>query len=553
MKRKLLLFFSCVSGIFLSVLVSCSADVDLTKMSNDVLIRESFAVPVGEGSVSVGEILSKMSFQNLIGYDADTINFLYEMNKEYSFKTIDLLKNAQPKFISFPLASSVVPANSSIIIQGGNQFNVDLGLDPNSTTNRTDSAKITSSVLSVKVSVANIKDMSNNNILPSDLKIVLIFPKMHYLNSNTPISKTISVSQFGTATDVAIDNYIINTSGLTGVPFQVQFLAGNRNINVGSNAKIDFNVSINQLNFAAAYGLYEPASLQPTVIKMPLGDLSVLPVGLKFANPTGTVMLESNIGTYLRFNINYIKAFSKDGSQVRVASFNGSPTVTEVVDVKPILPGLFATKTLRKLDKNYGGTDLLFDTDVKLDTLEYKFSVQADAALNNASATPSFIVPDMKMKMNFKMKIPLHLKPGSSADLNDTISNINGVFDKIENADLVLKITNGLPVKVTFSMKFLDADQQVISSAINDLTYIINSGEVNSEGLVTKETVTPLNIELTKAQVNQLKNAESMVYSLRIAGQNDSSPIQFTKNNSVKVKLGVFIKSEYKTSLDSIN
>ncbi|MFT3753879.1 MAG: hypothetical protein QM800_13705 [Paludibacter sp.] len=552
MKRKLFLFFSCVTGIVSFILVSCT-DIDLTKVSDDVLFRQSLVVPVGEGSVTVADIMGKFDFQNLIGYDADTINFLYEMNKEYEFETINLLKNATARILPFPLAPATISANTSIPVPGGNQYSVDLGLDPNSTSNRTDSAKIITAKFSVKVSVTNIKDMSNNAILPSDLKIVFVFPKMHYPNSNTAITKNVSVTQFGIPTEFVISGFVINTSGLTGVPFQIQFWAGNRNINIGSNAKIDFEIKATQLDFVAAYGLYNPTSMQPTVIKMQLGDLSALPAGLRFANPAATVALESNIGTYLRFNIDYIKAFSKDGSQVKEASFNGSPTVTEIINIKPEVPGLFATKTLRKLDKDYGSTDRLFDTDIKLDTLEYKFSVQPDAALNNASATPSFIIPDMKMKMNFKMKIPMYLKSGSNINLNDTISDIKGAFNKIENAGFGLKITNGLPVKVTFSMKFLDANQEVINSTINDSEYIINSGEVNNEGLVTKETVTPLDIELTKEQVNQLKNAKSMIYSLRIAGQTDSSPIQFTKNNSFKVKLGVFIKSEYKTSLDSIN
>lgn len=552
MKRKLFLFFSCIAGILSFILVSCT-DIDLETTSKDVLFQQSLVLPVGEGSLTVDEILSQFDFQNLISYAGDTINFHYEMNKEYDFKPIDLLKNAITKVLSFPLSSAIVPANASVPLPGGNQSSVDLGLDPNSTSNRTDSAKITTAKFSVKVSVANIKDMSNNNILPSDLKIVLVFPNMHYLNNNTPITKTVSVSQFGTFTDVVINDFVVKTSGLTGVPFQVQFLAGNRNINIGSNAKIDLDVKITQLDFAVAYGKYDPTSIQPTVIKMALGDLSVLPVGLKFANPTGTVRLVSNIGTYLRFNIDYIKAFSKDGSTVRQASFNGSPTIVEAMNIKPLIPGDTIVKYLRKLDTNYGTTDKLFDTDVKLDTLEYKFSLQTDAALNNASTTPSFIVPNTKMKMNFKMKIPFYLKSGSNASISDTIPNIEGVFDKLEQATLVLKVANGLPVKFTFSMKFLDENQQVVNSTINDSTYIINSGEVDNEGLVTKETITPLNIELTKNQITQLKAAKSMVYSIKMAGQTDSKPIQLMKSNYFKVKLGVFAKGGFITSLDSIN
>jgi hypothetical protein len=553
MKKGFILFCSCILGIVSFILVSCT-DIDLTAISKDVKLQESLVLPVGEDSISVFDIMSKLDFQDVIGYNGDTINFQYEINKEYDFKTIDLLKNAVTKVLSFPLASSVVPANTSIPITGGNEFTVDLGLDPNSTSNRTDSARITTATFAVKVGVTNIKDMSNNIILPADLKIRLVFPKMHYMNNNNaPITKDVSVGQFGAFSDVVITDFRVNTSESTGVPFQVQFLSGNRNINIGSNAKIDIDVKISQLDFAVAYGKYEPTSMEPTIIKMPLTDLSNLPAGLRFANPTGILRLVSNIGTYLRFNIDYIKAFSKDGSTVKQASFNGSPTIVEVVDKKPATPGDSIEKYLHKLDSNYGTTDQLFDSDVKLDTLVYKFSVQTDPTLNNASLTPSFIIPDMKIKTSFKVKIPFYLKSGSNFSLTDTIAHIDKVFDKIDQATLILKVTNALPVKVSYSMKFLDLNRQIINSTINDSTFIINSGEVNSDGFVTKETVTPINLELTTEQIAQLKFAKSMVYSIKVAGQDNSKVIQFKKNDYFKVKLGIFVKSGYSTSLDSIN
>lgn len=550
MKRKPITIKNIILGVIALILFSCT-DVNLTNISNEVKIQESLVIPVGEGTISISDLLAKMNLQNQISLDADTINFVTELNKEYVFNDINLLKNITAKNISFPIPAASVAPNTAIPLVGGNDFSIDLALDPNSTTSRFDSVKIATTSFAITLSVADIKVLSNNSpILPSDLKLTLVFPKMHYYNSTAPITKDVTFNQFGQSSPVVISDFILKSGGLTGVPFQVQFKTGNRDLIVGSSAKIDLNLNISQLNYTVAYGKFQPNTSVATNLKIPLDMLSLLPVGLRFANPKASINLQSNIGSYLRFNILSVKAFSKDGLNTKQALFNGSPTATEVIDMKPT-PGLFISKNLRTLDNVYGTTDQLFDTSVKLDTLEYKFSLQTDDALNNGSPSPEFIIPGMKMKANVKIKIPFYLKSGSNISLNDTVRNLSATLKNIENATLVLKITNGLPVKVTYSMQFLDAAKKVISSTINNGSYVINSGTVDSKGIVTAATETTLNIDLTTEQMAQIQNANSMVYTLKVAGQDATSAIQFTKTNFFKLKLGVFAKTSINTTLST--
>ena len=44
-----------------------------------------------------------------------------------------------------------------------------------------------------------------------------------------------------------------------------------------------------------------------------------------------------------------------------------------------------------------------------------------------------------------------------------------------------------------------------------------------------------------------------MIYSLELAGKTNSDPIQLTKNNHIKVKLGAFIKAGTTINLESNN
>lgn len=535
--------------------MSCN-DVDLLNISKDVQIDESLVLPLAEGSITIEDILNQLDLQNQIAIDADTINFVAEINKEYQFDDVNLLKDAVEKITDLPLPVAAVLADTEMPIVGTNEFQLDLGLDPSSTTNRFDSVRVSTATFGLTLSVTDIKVLSSNlGISPSDLKITIVFPKMKYFNSKDPISKDVTINEFGQMSSFEVVNFVGDTDGMTGVPFQIKFKSGNRDIKIGTSGKINIGFKINQLVYQVAYGRFELTTPAGTTVKTPLDILSELPEGIRLANPKVLIKVESNIGAFLRFNIESLKAFSKDASVVPVDAIfdNGLKSTYEIIG-KPSAPGLFSTTNMKTIDRINGTTDKLIDTSLKLDSLEFKFSFQTDDALNNASSSPRFIIPGMKMKANVKIQVPLHLKEGSNISMSDTLKDVDlDVIENIEKAILVLKVTNSLPAKVSYSMKFLNATNAVITSSINDNTYVINSGNVDNNGLVTSPTITPINIELTKEQATQLKDAKSMIYTFKVEGQDATKQIQFTKNNYIKVKLGAFVNGSYSTTLGSNN
>lgn len=543
MKRKTTFKFLLISGIFLNILSSCN-DINLSNISKDVMIDESLVLPIANGSIKISDILAQIGNQNQIVNNGDTISYVSNYSYDYAFNNIDLLSNAQSAQLSIPLAAATIPANTNIPLPGGNNFLINLGLDPNSTTKRVDSVYVTSATIAVTISVANLA------IIPSDLKITLVFPTMKNQSDRSQVSKVVTYSTFGQPFNLLLNNVIVNSFGQTGVPVQVLFSSGNRSITVNSNSAINVGLKfINPINFTAAYGLFQPSAVGATTIKMPLDILKSLPVGLKFANPKAYINLQSNIGSYLRFNIDYVKAYSKDKLTQTQASFNGSPSTYEIINKLPSSPGQFVNWNMKTLDKDYGATDLLFDTTQPLDTLEYKFSLGVDPSTPPAS----YIIPGMKLKANVKIQIPLYLKAGSYYSVNDTVLNIGENISKIEQGTLILKITNGLPVKATYSMKFLDSSKHLITTSLNDSTYVINSGQVDSNGLVTAGTVTPLNIALTKSQITSIGNAKYMVFTVRVEGQDATKAIQFTNKDYFNVKLGIFVKASTTTTLGTTN
>jgi hypothetical protein len=112
-----------------------------------------------------------------------------------------------------------------------------------------------------------------------------------------------------------------------------------------------------------------------------------------------------------------------------------------------------------------------------------------------------------------------------------------------------LKITNGLPAGAKFGVKLLDANMHLISSTLSDKIYEIKSATVGANGLTTASIITDLNIELTSAQVKDIKAAKYFVYNIRLEGQDPLKELQFTTKNIFGVKVGVFAKINKTTNL----
>ena len=550
MKRKAIIKFLSTVWILMFLFSSCN-DINLANISNDLKIDESLVIPIGEGSASIGDILSKVVNDSNLFIDADTINYVSNYTYDYSFKPIDILQYAVPrKIVIDGFVPVTINANSAVQLPGTSNYTVDLGLDPASTSKRVDSTYVSSTAIGITVTASNITVASNGSaIVPSDLKVTLGFPKIYNQGNRSPVNVPVPYS-FGTEYGLQLNNVIVDTHGQTGVPVTVSLTSGNRPIKVNASSVINININFNKVNFSVCYGLFQPSSVQTTTIVLPLEMLQALPKGMTFANPKAFINIKSNIGSWLDYNIDFVQAYNKNKTIIKNAHFvNGSTSTSETIKAIPSSPGAFSSWNLKTLDKNYGTTNQLFETNDVLDTLKYQFSLKA----NPNSPAPSFVIPGMKMTANVKIQIPMYLEKGSAYNYSDTIQYSNNGISNVDQGILVLKITNGLPVQAKFTVKLLDVNNQLIHSSLNDSIYIIKSGNVDANGLVTSSTVTNLNINLTSTQLTDLKNAKAFAYTILLSGQDINKAIQFTKNDLIKVKLGVFITGSINTTNTSTN
>jgi len=443
---------------------------------------------------------------------------------------------------------------------------LDLGINNDKNGDRIDSILVKSATISLIINVSS--DLENIN--PCDLKFSIIFPngKIRMLNG-TSSTITFKPIAYGIPNDVFLSDFMMSTSGkVSGIPIEIRLDAktGALPLILSSASRVINKIRFKQLDYSVVYGNFKSGfNLSKTFEQGIDFDKGFSNGLLKFANPQVYISAISNVGMYLNFRIDYIKAFLSTNQNVNpvFASFNGSKYANIELKRKPAYPGDTVHLNLPALNKDWGGTNLLFEDESKPDMLQYNFTASVDSlsALNDKS--PSYITSDAKIKVKIKTVIPLNFSKGSYYEYTDTISN---VFVSITNAlnqfsnnninstALILNITNGLPVKTSFTFDLTDSIGKALPTTF-EKNYVIEAGKVDGNGIVQpgKEMKQNLQLVVTKDQLEILRKARDLTYKVRIEGNDINSNIHFIKSNTFDLKAGLFLNGDVNTTLKTNN
>lgn len=558
MKKKSLLKSLYLLWLSPILFASCVSDVDLANFSKDIKIDESLVFPIGKDSLSIKDILTGLKLNNSFITDADTIKFLVSDSSEYTLKDKDFTASAQSISNSLylsPNSNVTYPANTDIPSISSDET-LDLGLNAPGG-DRIDSIKVNSTTLTITISKTNLA------ILPSDVTLSLSSNSIRMANGTT-LNQSYAVPSFGQPFQVTISNFVMKTATLSGIPLRVglSFKKQSANLSVSTTSKLDVALNINQLAFKVAYGQFNLSSSSSQILQIPFDLSNYIPSGnIKFANPKIDIRLYSNIGTYLTFNIDNVKAYDKNNpaNQVFAVFDNGTNSTTETIDKKPAV-GQFIYKDFKQLNNVNGQTNLLFDSEKKYNILEYKFSLVNNNALINADPTPSFIIPNTSIKAKFKIDIPFYLDKGSEYTVRDTLFDVdksigsalkNISFNDSAKCILVLTVTNGVPLRATCSLNTLDTNgiSTVLTMNGQD-SVVIQAPEVypvtdlNNSGAVKSTTPETIQIKLTGKEIEDMKKAKDIVINFKVDGKDKNgtlNQIRFSPKNFIKVKLGIFV------------
>ncbi|HZK71315.1 MAG TPA: hypothetical protein VFD03_07330 [Clostridia bacterium] len=543
MKNKSIFKILSIFWVSSMIFTACMSDVELSNISKDILIDESLVVPVGEAGFNVKEMLQKLSIDNQVTTEGTEIYFEQEETSSYDFRKFVIPNATLVPNPSFTFPAGNYPTNTTLTTNIITSLN--LGLNSNVANERVDSIKVKSATLNININKGTLK--------LSSVKVILKFQGNTARFSNGKDTISFTDTKFTGAIDYPISNFVIKPLGTTGLPLQIVVEAKTNVAQTVSSAQsVSTAISFKNFNFDVAYGAFQPATIATQTQQIPLDVSSYLPNAfLKFANPQATITAKTNVGTYVRFRIDYIKAFLKSNPSASEAkaNFNGNDYFDYNMS-KPANPGDFATK-VETFNSVNARTDLLFANPIRPDVLEYKFSTYLNQDSLSAHPTvPLFFPSDGKVETTVKVKIPLYLTAGSKIDLNDTLQIADGTIGSkldnsvIDSAVLVFKVKNGLPIKVKLAFSFIDLNGVKISTTLDDLPYTINAPTIDSDGkaVVSSIVAQTIKVNVSKAQFEDLKKAKSVIFNVTAEGNNISSAIHFTTSDTFNVKLGVFVK-----------
>jgi len=557
--------FLLLLSVFFSILfVSCEADIDLNNISNDISLHPDLIVPVGGANVSLGQLLSaNVSLSKYLTVDDSEINYQRVDSSEFKFPVLNFLANSKEldRNITLGLPGMFILSNSMLPTIAVTDT-VNLGLNTGNNGDRVDSILVKSATICVVINVS--PDLASIN--PGNLQFSIVFPngKIRMLNGN---SSTINFKPtgYGIPYDVVLSNFMMNITGRDkGIPIEIRLDAktGALPLVLCSTSSVTDKISFKQLDYSVVYGTFKSGFNLSNSFKQGIDFDKNLPNGLlKFANPQVFISAISNVGMYLNFKINLIKTYISTDLNVNpvFANFNGSPDVNIELKKKPSNPGDTVHLIFPTLNKDWGGTNLLFENESKPDMLQYDFTASVDSLSTAKDKSPSFITSDAKIKVVLKTVIPLSFSKGSYYEFCDSIPNIfvgisNALnkfsYTKIASTALILNVINGLPVRTSFTFDLTDSLGKVLPTTFVK-SYVIQGGKVDGNGIVLpgKENKESIQLVVTNEQLDVLKKARVLKYKVRIDGNDINSNIHFITSNTFDLKVGLFVKGDVNTTL----
>ena len=153
---------------------------------------------------------------------------------------------------------------------------------------------------------------------------------------------------------------------------------------------------------------------------------------------------------------------------------------------------------------------------------------------------PNFLDLDATFAIDMTMELPLELQI-SNLTFKETISISGGDFDKLETAELILKVNNGIPLDIDMQLFFVDTISKKQFGA-SKKTRILTAAQVNASGVITPTQSLNL-FGLDKGEMENLRKANGIVLSGSVSSPASGATVAPIRSDS-KIELNVIIKSK---------
>jgi len=306
-------------------------------------------------------------------------------------------------------------------------------------------------------------------------------------------------------------------------------------INFNSNSSLKIEISLNDFEFQTLFGDFGNQKLQidPGHIKMDV--FNRLGGEFKIANPKLSLMLHNSFGMTAGVNLK-MNAISKTGATLELVS---NPPTFNVPCPADIYSSVISDSVVYTRQNSNISEFISLPPNNRV---EYQGEITFNEGKVITASNPNFISLESSFWADMKLVLPMELQI-NNLSFSDTTAISGKNFDKVESAELLINVTNEIPLDMDMQLFFVDtiANIQLGSSK---RTQILTAGKIDASGnYLPVETTNTFTLDPN--EIISLRKANAIVFSGRII-----SPLGKDKVISILSTSRMQVKSVIKPKLN---
>lgn len=484
-------------------------EFDFNKLDDEMEIVVGVLAPVAYGSLSINDLISEIDNDGYFNTEPDGLLMLTYSDTIGSFVAEDLLVIPSQSFFEYFIESDfgfpVAPPAMTFEIDRKVMFpfTFDNG-------EKLDSMILDAGNLVFDIS-SSFQHQAQVELTISNLTL-----------NGVPFTETFDISDesgtYSASIPFTLDGYTIELQDSIGtdtmffpVEFHVEIYTNGVN-GISSSDQIEIDAGLSDLDFDAIFGYIGNYEL--------IGENGTLDLGffdnpfdgtIEFANPQLNINISNSYGVPAEININRLTGFDQNGDSIQM-TYDPASTST----FRYAFPSI----------EEYGETK---DTTIKINRdnssipeflafLPSSIAYSIDAASNpdDDENIDNFVNDDSRVDINLEFVLPLEFSAENFA-FSDTIEDIldDGWYDDadiIDQINIMLEVTNGMPLEIDFQVIFMDSLYNAVDSLFADGDEIIIPAAIVDPGNddVSSNVKTSL-IQYMDTDIEKIKNARHAI------------------------------------------
>lgn len=504
--------------ILLSVLVlsllftACRKSSDFDNLDN-AQWNPTLAVPLINTDVEVEDFISSDSDQEFI--EIGTENEIYMIYKS------EVLSLSGSDLFDIPDISGVLNTN-----------NIDLTI-PFGSQQKIGKVQLKSGKMNYSISAENTD--------PAEIEFNMPFAK----KSEIPFEETISIG--GTESSFKsgsfdLSNYNIDFSGNGTLNNKLNIQTFINLVNGGFGDFDDYNiiVTFQDLIFEYVEGFFGGLNLGL------LGDTISLPLFEKWTegtfqlfDPQISIALENSFG----FPINATFTTFEADEDLEGQTVIPLETSVELGDTFQInYPDLFDMGGTESTDFNFNENNSNISNVISISPKQLKYALFFVGNTEVDSSNFNFILDDSFFKVNLDLKLPMRgqIENVVVLDTFDFTASTTQLFQNINTARFRLETINNLPLGLDLQVYFLDEDNQILDSLLNQSETILKAPVVDGQGTIIAPENNVNFIDFDTSSALTIDNAKKIFVRIKMnTSENGSTPVSLFTDYYLGLKLGV--------------